>query len=77
MEVDFMKYGTAPNHIMKMGYDELIKSAKAKYSRININEFYVFCDLGVYSESSVNTFNDAIEHWEKKNGRWNRHELAD
>lgn len=61
MEVDFMKYGTAPNHIMKMGYDELIKSAKAKHSRINTNEFYVFCDLGVYIELDKDYFTKAVD----------------
>lgn len=72
-----MKYGTAPNHIMKTDYNELVKSAKLKHSRIDTNEFYVFCDFGVYSESSVNVFGDAIEHWKKIDGRWNRIELAD
>ena len=37
-----MKYGTSPNHIFKDNYDEIIKSAKRKYNRLGINEFYIF-----------------------------------
>lgn len=61
-----------PKDIWKETYDELIASAKRKHT----DEFFVFFFGGLfggwYSESSVDIFGDAIEHWTKKNGRWHK-----
>ena len=65
-----MKYTRATNHIMKNNYDEIIKSAKCKYNRIGLTEFYIFEDLGMYSEASVCVYNDAIGHWIKTSKGW-------
>lgn len=71
-----MKYGTSPNHIFKDNYDEIIKSAKRKYNRLGINEFYIFQDLGVYSESGICVCNDAMEHWVKTEQGWMKDEIS-
>lgn len=61
-----------PKDIYKESYDEIIKSAKRKHS----DEFFIFKDTisgdTMFSESSVDTFGCAIEHWKKINGRWNK-----
>lgn len=71
-----MKYGTSPNHIFKDNYDEIIKSAKRKYNRLGINEFYIFQDLGIYSESGICVYNDALEHWLKTEKGWRKDEIS-
>lgn len=61
-----------PKNIYKSSYDDIIKSAKRKHS----DEFFIFKNTisgdDMFSESSVDIFGCAIEHWKKINGRWNK-----
>ncbi len=66
------KYAHKRQDIFKSSYNELIKSAKRKHSE----EFYVFKSVidneKIYSECSVDVYNNHIEYWKKLNGRWQK-----
>ena len=71
-----MKYSTSLKHICKYNYDEIIKSAKRKYNRLGIDEFYIVQYAGIYSESEICVYNDALEHWVKTKKGWRQDEIS-
>ncbi len=65
---------TTPTDIFKRTHEEILISAKRKHT--STGEFFLFKTiLGTdtwYSESSSDIYGDAIEHWKKINGRWQK-----
>lgn len=71
-----MKYGTSPNHIFKIITTKLSKVQKENIIGLGQTSFIFFKDLGIYSESGICVYNDAIEHWVKTDKGWEKDEIS-